>query len=205
MGYHGFGETPRHQRSSNKADEKICRFSCLPCRQCLLYHIGVKNLYPHLSSCGFSCFLASDRDLTGGFECFFILSVCACEPASESSASGQLIMFSTLPAVEWKQAERQDLIKPSIVESTVTPDTRKSSQPESEKDLSPSFPTDSNALSAYSPIPLSLVDNLLLHQETTQRSRRMEVVREGEESFCTYRSLKCEAGRPRIRSEREPS
>ena len=56
-----------------------------------------------------------------------------------------------------------------IAKSTVTPDARKSSQLETEKDLYPSFLADSKALSAYSPIPSSLVDNLLLHQETTPR------------------------------------
>ena len=139
-----------------------------------------KKLHPRPSSCGFSCFLAPVRDLTVGFECFFIPSVCACEPASASSASGQLIMFSALPTVKGQRPERQNLRKTGIFPHTPPlpsfPTLGNHPCLRQKKTCYPSFLTDSKALSAYGPMPPSLADNLLLHQETTQRSRRMEVV-----------------------------
>ena len=66
MGYHGFGKTPRHQRGSDKADEKRLEALMLPpCRWQPAYHIWVKSSISIRLLAVFSRFLALDEDLTG--------------------------------------------------------------------------------------------------------------------------------------------
>ena len=188
----------KHPATREVATRQMKRFGgshAYPAANACYITSAQKKLHPRPSSCGFSCFLAPDKDLTVGFECSFIPPVRACEPASESPASGQPIMFLALPAVKKKRPERQNLGKPSnLPNPPLLPALGNHACRRQKKTCYLLFLVDSKALSAYSPIPsLSAIICSYFkrrHKEGQTDGRWFEKVKE---NACLYRTPKCKA------------